>query len=256
MVCKIFSLKFSYILLGIGQAESANRYGLVGFGAAGYERGRVIDLTGDGQEMAGADQLEQGINKLLLNGRNEDGYAGIELARQLIMRHQHCLASNMARQFILVTDEERDEVVAELNRSVIYDRLKNFGLLNIVVAEAFECKTGEGLYDYTEVLGLDGNHTGYSTESGEEMAITECRAKPDSGYVTTNEDYTELAFQLGGGAWNLHQLREGGEKTNAFTRAFLTVKVKEIVDQLSCITCLCSSGDLQCGQENVECELK
>ena len=240
------------MLLGIGQAESANRYGLVGFGAAGYEHGRIIDLTGNGEEMANANQLKEGINQLMLNGRNEDGYAGIEMARQLIMSHQRCLSSNMARQFILVTDEERDTVVTELNKSVIYDRLKNFGLLNIAVAEAFECKTGEGLYDYTEVLGLDGNHTGYSTETGEEMSsVAECRAKPDSGYVTTNEDYTELAFQLGGGAWNLHQLREGGEKTNSFTRAFLTVKVKEIIDQLSCITCLCSLGDLQCGQREL-----
>ena len=238
------------MFLGIGQAELANSYGLVGFGATGHERGRIIDLTGDGDEMASVDKLEQGINKLMVNGRNEDGYAGIELARQVIMHHQHCLHSNMARQFILVTDEERDSVIPELNRSVIYDRLKNFGLLNIAVSEEFECKTGEGPYDYTDVLGLDGNHTGYSTDTGEQMSITECRPKPDSAYVTTNEDYTELAFQLGGGAWSLRQLREGGEKTNSFTKAFLTVKVKEIIDQLSCIMCLCSSGDLKCGQES------
>lgn len=226
--------------------ESANRYGLVGFGAADYERGRIIDLTADGQDLASASQLRQGIDKLMLDGRNEDGYAGIEMARQLIMHHEHCLHSNMARQFILVTDEERDIVVPELNRSVIYDRLKNFGLLNIAVSEAFECKTGEGPYDFTDVLGLDGNHTGYSTETGEEMSITECRSKPDSGYVTTNQDYTELAFQLGGGAWNLNQLREGGNKTSSFTRAFLAVKVKEIVEQLNCITCSCLSGVIHC----------
>lgn len=223
----------------------------MGFGATKYERGRVIDLTEDGQEMAGAEQLRQGINKLTLNGRKEDGYAGIELARQLLMNHQHCLLSNVARQFILVTDEERDVVNNQLNRSVIYEHLKNFGLLNIAVSEAFECKTGEGLYDYTEVLGLDGNHTGYSAETGEKMSAGECRSKPDSGYVTTNQDYTELAFQLGGGAWNLHQLREGGNTTRFFTKAFLTVKVKEISDQLNCITCLCSSGDVKCGQERM-----
>jgi len=221
---------------------------LVGFGATFYERGRIINLTGNGDEMAGAGKMKDGITKLLLNGRNEDGYAGIELARQLMMRHRDCLRSNMARQFILVTDEERDIVINELNKSIIYNRLKNFSLLNIAVSEAFECKTGEGPYDYSEVLGLDGNHTGYSVETGDEMSTTECRPKPDSSYVTTNQDYTELAFQLGGGAWNLNQLREGGKTTNSFTRAFLTVKVKEIVDQLSCVTCLCSSGDLKCGQ--------
>lgn len=192
--------------------------------------------------------LEYGIKKLMLTGRNEDGYAGIETAYQLIMRHPQCLASNVARQFILVTDEERDVVVKELNKSVIYNRINEFGgRLNIAVSEAFECKNGPGPYDFKEVLGLDSNGTGYSqTTGGNVEPLSNCQPKPDSGYVTTNEDYTQLAFQLGGGAWNLNQLREGGDKARAFTTAFLTVKVKEVIDQLElqCETYLCTSGEL------------
>jgi len=236
---------------GIGLADLPNRYGLVGFGAVSYEHSRVIELTGDGEEISDVKAFEYGIKKLELTGRNEDGYAGIETAHQLIMRHPQCLASNVARQFILVTDEERDIVVTELNRSVIYSHISEFdGRLNIAVSEAFECKNGPGPWDFEEVLGLDSNGTGYSeTTNGNVQPRSNCQPKPDSGYVTTNEDYTQLAFQLRGGAWNLNQLRQGGDKAKAFTTAFLNVKVEEVIDQLKCVTCLCSSGEVTCGQE-------
>jgi len=233
---------------GIGLGDLPNRYGLVGFGARSYEHSRVIELTGDGEGISNVKALEYGFKKLMLTGRNEDGYAAIETAYQLLIRHSQCLASNIARQFILVTDEERDIVVQELNKSVIYNHINGFGgRLNIAVSEAFQCKDGPGPYDFKEVLGLDSNGIGYSETTGGNMEpLNNCQPQPDSGYVTTNEDYTQLAFQLGGGAWNLNQLRKGGNTARAFTTAFLTVKVKEVIDQLNCVTCLCSSGELTC----------
>ena len=59
-------------------------------------------------------------------------------------------------------------------------------------------------------------------------------------FGSTYEDYVELSFTTQGVAWDLNQLREGGDYSIAFTNAFTQVKIDEVMSVFSfCLICLC-----------------
>jgi hypothetical protein len=226
----------------IGSSErEPNRYALVGFGSPtpSLTRGRVIDLGGSFSPFGNATELVTGIDKLARLGDIEDGYAAIDVALDdLVFRE---LA---ARQFILASDEERDVFVDELTFNETLRRLKeNRVKLNVVAKHRFGVKVDR---QESFVLGLDGFMNAYA-EDGRKMAGG--FPYPESGYQSTYQDYVKLAFSTEGGAWDLNELRKDSTTIrNAFTNAFIQVKVEEIAGQLGakCKECNCTDGQELC----------
>jgi len=194
-----------------------NLFGLVGFGAssahgvAGHSH-----LVGGGQ-FGTAAQFNTATGGLVITGGTEDGYSGITTALGYTFR------AGTARNFILVTDEDRDNIGGgETYASMLAALTSTNTLLNAVVNAAFRC--GDG----STALGMSTGGTGYKADGA--GGYTTCAgATAVSGFGTTIVDYVNLALATGGGAWDLNQLRLGGLTATSFTDAFVDIKVQEIV---------------------------
>lgn len=181
-----------------------NRFGLVGFGGDCSDDlglGRVLDGVG-GRQFSFASNFTELSEGLTTSGRREDGYSGIYTALQSYQYRQEA-----AKQFILITDEDRDPVDPDITRDLIETQLLDRGIqLNVAVNQEF---SGGGL----RYLGIDSNGGGYlydpSSETTYSLVEGEGGMVEDSGHGTTHHDYTQLALGTGGGAWDLNALRLG-----------------------------------------------
>lgn len=207
-------------LAGAGLVDG-NRFGLVGFGAntaTSPAPGRVRSISVGGGQLGTAAQFGTAAGGLVINGSAEDGWAGINLASS------YTFDPAAARNFILVTDEDRDNLVTSLSFTSILSSLTSTNtLLNAVVNGSFRCG------DNTAALGMIGT-TGYKV--GASGSFSTCSgASFVSGTGTTGANYVNLAIATGGGAWNLNILRNGGNDALSFTNAFIAGKVQEIITQ-------------------------
>lgn len=199
------------------QSLTPNQYGLVGFGAntthgiSGHSH-----LVGGGQFGSSA-QFATAASGLVISGGTEDGYSGISAAFGYTFR------PNTARNFILVTDEDRDNLLGgETYASMLASFLQSSTLLNAVVNASFLC--GDG----SVALGMKGGGVGYKADGA--GGYTTCAgASAISGSGATIADYVNLALATNGAAWDLNQLRAGGLTATSFTNAFVDIKVGEIL---------------------------
>lgn len=198
---------------------TSNQYGLVGFGGSSTHLGGHTHLVG-GAQFGTAAQFSTATGGLLINGGTEDGYSGIAKANSYTFR------SGSARNYILVTDEDRDILSASpYNYSNILTSMTSTGtLLNAVINASFRCG------DNSVALGMASGGTGYKADGL--GGYTTCTgATAVSGAGSTIADYVNLALATGGAAWDLNQLRAGGLTATSFTNAFVDLKVDEIQKQ-------------------------
>lgn len=198
---------------------TSNQYGLVGFGGSTTHLGGHTHLVG-GAQFGTAAQFSTATGGLLINGGTEDGYSGIAKANSYTFR------SGSARNYILVTDEDRDILSASpYNYSNILTSMTSTGtLLNAVINASFRCG------DNSVALGMASGGTGYKADGL--GGYTTCTgATAVSGAGSTIADYVNLALATGGAAWDLNQLRAGGLTATSFTNAFVDLKVDEIQKQ-------------------------
>lgn len=204
-------------LVGAG-VTGPNNYGLVGFGNTSVFP-RQINVGGG--QFGTAPQFATATGSLVVSGGTEDGWAGITFANGYASR------SGAARNYILVTDEDRDNAggaYAGLTYAGVLSSLTRTNtLLNAVVDATFRCgNTTAG------VLGIDDSGTGYIADgAGGYTTATGCTTV--SGFGSTVADYVNLALDSGGAAWNLNLLRAGGLTATSFSAAFVDIKVEEIV---------------------------
>jgi hypothetical protein len=204
----------------LGEGLQPNRYGLVGFGSS---TPAPRQLSVGGGQFGTAAEYNIADNNLRLNGATEDGWAGISFANTYTFR------PGAARNYILVTDEDRDNlggIYGGLTFASVLNGLTSTNtLLNAVVNASFGCTGVTG-----SVIGISANGTGYIADgSGGYTTASGCSAA--SGFGTTINDYVNLAIGSGGAAWNLNILRSGGLLATSFTQAFLDIKIQEIIDQ-------------------------
>ena len=194
-----------------------NRFGLVGFGAsAAPAPAKTRSFTVGGGQFGTAAQFNTAAAGLQVTGSTEDGWAGIALA------NTYSFASGAARNYILVSDEDRDPALTSLTYAGILASMTSTStLLNAVVNGTFKCG------DNSAALGMIGT-TGYKTGAGGSFS-TCSGASFVSGFGSTGLNYVDLAIATGGGAWNLNILRSGGNNALSFTNAFVSGKVQEIV---------------------------
>lgn len=200
IVCALLSVQE----VNVGVVEP-NRFGLVGFGgdcSDGLGLGRVI-ATPSGAQFSFSTNFTQLSEGLTTSGRREDGYSAIQAALETYPTRQ----TGTARQFILVTDEDRDVVDGNLTRESIAAALVDESVvLNVAVNEEFSA--GDGL----RALGIDSSQRGYVFDPSSQdhyRVLGGGETVRDSGHGQTHRDYTQLALATGGGAWDLNILRLG-----------------------------------------------
>ena len=214
----------SLILAGIGATEQ-NKFGVVGFGdgcdSSDSALGRV--LVNDMQQMLTcAGNISGLIQNLKLGGRDEDGYSAMETALN------GYAFRNAAKQFILITDEDRDVLSVNLTRDRIKTMLGDSDVqLNVVVSEQF-------LAGGLRALGVDGNMNAYlydpsilslfTVEEGSGISLE------NGAYGSTNIDYTSLAWELQGAAWDLSQLRQGWNRLRCSSFVFSSSEIEVFID--------------------------
>lgn len=207
-------------LVGAG-VTGPNNYGLVGFGNSAVVP-RQINVGG--AQYGTAPQFATATGSLVINGGIEDGWAGISFANTYAAR------AGAARNYILVTDEDRDNaggIYGGLTYASLLSSMTSTGtLLNAVVDATFRCTSTTS----NAILGIDDTGRGYVADgSGGYTTATGCSAV--SGFGTTITDYVNLALATGGAAWNLNLLRAGGVTATSFTNAFVAIKVQEITSE-------------------------
>lgn len=197
-----------------------NQYGLVGFGASGsHGIPGHSHLVGGGQ-FGSAAQFATATGGLVISGGTEDGYSGLSAAFGYTFR------AGSARNFILVTDEDRDNLGGgETFASMLATFQRTNTLLNAVINASFRCG------DQSVALGMKSGGIGYKAD-GAGGYVTCTGASAISGFGSTITDYVNLALATGGAAWDLNQLRAGGLTAASFTDAFVDIKVGEIQQQI------------------------
>lgn len=199
-----------------------NRYALVGYGSG---QSNPTDPTGIDNVARGNDTWMDATNfvtasgLLTTPGGTEDGYQGISY-----FFSNYTTRAEAAVNVILVTDEDRDVVSADTYNSILTQLTGVNALLNVVVEATLEDD------NLTSALGIDSLGNAYIADGS--GGYTEgTGGNVVSAFGTTEADYIDLAFDTGGAAWDLTQLRNGGNDAASFSEAFTAIKTEEIQQQ-------------------------
>jgi hypothetical protein len=215
----------------IGAGLTPNQFGLIGFGASAagspsYLRGFNVAAGGGPTNnspgtFGTSANFATSAGGLVANGAVEDGWAAIALANTLGGR------SGAARNYILVSDEDRDDTNSSLTYANTLSSLTGSNiLLNAIVSASYKCGTVTA-----GVLGIGSGGEGYIADGlGGYTTATGCTVN-GLGDGSTVADYVNLAIASGGAAWDLNLLRGGGVTATSFTKAFIDIKVEEITNQ-------------------------
>ena len=225
--------------MGAGRRE--NHFSLIGFG-----RESALGVTGIVlSELAPQSVFLDALDKLQSSGAAEDGYAALEFA---VLTTE--TRPDTVKQLILVTDEDRHVIRNDLDRDAIEKLIVESGyILNVVVNQGFLADAND---NGSHAMGLDNNGTAYvfdgsssslySTSPGGVVDFT-----PLSFFPNTFVDYVDLAFSVGGAAWDLRFVVEGEPLSIALARAFAEVKIAEVMSVLRvCERCLCGQSGPEC----------
>ena len=236
---------------GVGVGERKNLYALVGFGR--NDPSAILGIT-----LTPLTSLEGFLNAtklLVLNGIFEDGYAAINYALETIETRP-----NTAKQIIFISDEDRGVLRNDLTFDVIAQKLTSAGcVLNVAVNQGFLSSGNDSRF----ALGLHRDGQSYIFNQSSSVLFSESQGGVRSlsssdllDFGSTYEDYVQLAFVTQGVAWDLNQLREGGDYSIAFTNAFTQVKIDEVMSVYRfCFVCLCTYPNEFCSvRSNIQLE--
>jgi len=201
---------------GVGVGAAINRYGVLGYDPV------PRPLPVEGANLGSIHGFEAAAALLRIAGSGtEDGWRAVRYVLQ-----QYALRPEVARNIILVTDEDRDNTDAAITYdSLLAELLAERATLNAVVDVQLRCG------DNSVAVGLAAAGVGFKADG--RGGYTVCSgARAQGGYGTTIADYVNLALATGGAAWDLNALRQGGPQAQSFTNALISVKVREILEQV------------------------
>lgn len=221
----ISDLESGLLAAGVG-TSTTNRYSLVGYGGSSfgshytghehYVDGGSASLT-SGDKWFSATDFSTAANNLVTDGGTEDGYQAIDY-----FFDNYSVRSGAALNVILVTDEDRDTVDTNDTYSSILSQFGASARLNAVVDCGFADASGQ------TALGLDSDGTAYTADGSGGFSSSENGTQSGYCYGSTKSHYVDLAWDTSGAAWDLGQLRAGGDTATSFTNAFVDIKVEEI----------------------------
>lgn len=211
---------------------TGNQYGSVGFSVGGGQGlTRFFNMTGGGTSNTYAGLTAPwgaaaavGTLAYSIGGGTEDGWAAIAAANQYSFR------SGSARNYILVTDEDRDAANNTLTYAGTLASLTSTNtLLNAIVNANYTCDVN-GQTVRTGVIGIGGGGACFVADGAGGYTLG-TNGTAFNGAGNTIADYVNLALASGGAAWDLNILRAGGLNAQSFTEAFVDIKVQEIQNQ-------------------------
>ncbi len=207
----------------IAAGVTDNRYSLVGFvePSGPHGIGPHKHTVGGGGFGTAAEMSTAAGGLTTDNFTEEDGHEAIDFALD-----NYTFRAGAAVNVILITDEDRDDTTGNaINFDTVLAKLGSVdALLNVVVNAQLEDGSN------TQVLGIDASSKAFLADGSGGFVETP-GGHAVGGMGTTIADYVDLATQNGGAAWDLNQLRAGGLTATSFTKAFVDIKVQEIVIQ-------------------------
>lgn len=223
----ISNLESGLVNEGVG-ASVSNQYSLIGFGGSAFAghlnpHAHDMDAVAAGtQEWGSATDFAAATSTLVTSGGTEDGWSALDWALNNLTYR-----ADAAVNFVLVTDEDRDNTNGALNKVGLLAGLSSKNaLLNVVVNNSFGCGASS-----TNAIGVDSNDNGFQADGVGGFSKCEGAGNVGNGAGTTGSDYVDLALDSGGAAWNLNILRAGGANAESFTASFVDTKVQEITEQ-------------------------
>lgn len=221
----ITSLETGLTGQGVG-VSSPNRYSLVGYGGdSPHFSGHAHDMnsgTSSQENWGDSSQFSAATGTLNTDGGTEDGWEALDWSLNNLG-----FRSEAAKNFVLVTDENRDNEDANLTKQGLLSDLNSLdALLNVVVDNSFGCSP-----DKSGAIGIDATETGFEVDGSGGYTACNGQGLIGSGDGNTEDQYVDMALQSGGAAWDLNILREGDNKATSFTNSFIETKVEEITQQ-------------------------
>lgn len=207
----------------VAAGEATNNFALVGFGCSSGHTGCSSSQSAHAHTVGSGDwgtasDLSTATSGLATSGGTEDGWQAIDFALT------HYTFTSSAINFILITDEDRDIVDSSLSYESMASALASSGvLLNVVINGTMSDSTG------STAVGVDSDGNAYVADGS--GGYTSSAAGAATGVGNTETTYMDLAWETGGAAWDLNQLRAGGLTADSFTAAFVDIKVQEIIEQ-------------------------
>ncbi|XP_065179063.1 uncharacterized protein LOC135809606 [Sycon ciliatum] len=224
-----------------------NHYALVGYGRHRLPTGNSMRILpsafadSTGSKVFTVKSFLDMVKRLSSGENIEDGYLAIQYALENLtdsngdnmLRLDH---PNVATSIILVTNEDRDVYASNLTRHLVKHLIrKSDAKLNVIVDQRLRAQ-GQN----RNAMGVDAKKMAYFDEPFGAYLSTNKGFAGSEFYRNTKHDYTTLALEVGGAAWDINVLRRGGSATAAFSRAFVSVQAGEITDQVQiCERCSC-----------------
>jgi hypothetical protein len=200
------------------------KYGVIGFGGrpvSGVPNDPPRLVTG----LTTVDAAKTGIESLITSGGFEDGYDAIKFAFDNLS-----FRAGAARNFILVTDENRDDTPGSTNTmSSIASLLSSTKTVLNAILNVSSIEDGNG--NTTGVIGINNNNDAYTADGSGGFFTTALGTLNSS---SNSLDYDSLALNSGGAVWDLNVLRQADETNkwnDSFSSAFIDIKVQEITTQ-------------------------
>lgn len=211
----------------IAKSVTGNQYGLTGFGSGSstvaHSYSSIAPHTHPvgGGDFGTAANFGTATSGLVISGGTEDGWRALNYAMT-----SYSYRSGAAKNLLLVTDEDRDNTDSSTYAGTLAALQAGNFLLNAVVNATYTI-AGAGT-----ILGIDSKGNAYVADGlGGYTKISSAGVVINDFGTTTQEDYITMALASGGAAWDLNQLRAGGLLAASFTKAFVDIKVQEIIVQ-------------------------
>jgi hypothetical protein len=216
----ITSLNSALVSKGVTDVQ----YGVIGYGGS-VVPGDLYDTPRLVNDLTSLATAKSGIESLITSGGFEDGYDAIKFAFDNIN-----FRLGAARNFILVTDENRDDTPGSTNTmSSIASLLSSTSTVLNAILNVSSIEDGNG--NTTGVIGINNNKDTY-TANGSGGFFTTALGTLNSS--SNSLDYDSLALNSGGAVWDLNVLRQANETNlwnESFSSAFIDIKVQEITTQ-------------------------
>lgn len=210
---------FSSIVNSLDSGLATAGIGTRNYGVVGYSNGGAFAGNVGGTVLTSAAQAATDIGNLSLFGGIEDGLQAMQFAMD------NYALNSQAINFILITDEDSDNIGPETPASVQANLLADNIILNAVVSTQLRCGDNSG------ALGINGDPNGDCWKADGSGGFTSQvgGANVQSASGNTEASYIDVAFATGGAAWEIGVIDNGGSTLDSFAAAFIDIKVEEII---------------------------
>ena len=250
----IASLTVSLEEHGIGlYPGKPNQYTVVGFGHSRGKTGVTDHATAphvihsnNGRQVYDFDGFQEACSKLQTTGSLEDGYLAMKYALENITSEGRQLLrlerQDVAPIIIFISDEDRDahQRGASISRSTIKRMIRKSGATMEAIVD------NSIWYNNQRGFGMDSSGTLYVAESTTQYTTSNPRFYKrylDLHYRTTRRDYTTVALEVGGAAWDLNSIMDSDAMFDSHVYAFVEKTVTLVADKVhKCCSCQCSQG--------------